>query len=139
MYVQQHHLQLLWYLPGTLLAAAAADLPSPFWCFQMCSFCAKLALLSCHARSALGLRSCHILVFSYHIILVRIVFFSIPVMCEAGSPVNRLKVVARLWRIRSFSAALSSLTSSDNNEMRMFIRLYSQLIILLIRDSGNGA
>ena len=60
-------------------------------------------------------------------------------MCEAGSPVNRLKVVARLCRIRSFFAALSSLTSSDNNEIRMFIRLYSQLIIFLIRDSGNGA
>ena len=99
-----------------LLAAAAADLPAPFWCFQMCSFCAKLALLSCHARNALGLRSCHILVFSYHIILVRIAFFSTPVMCEAGLPVNRLKVGARLGRIRSFFAALSSLISSDNND-----------------------
>ena len=68
--------------------------------------------------------------FSYHIILVRIAFFSIPVMCEAGSPVNRLKVVARLCRIRSFYAALSSLISSDNNEIRMFIRPCSYLIIL---------
>ena len=128
----EHPSVLLFCLPGTPLAAAAAaaDLPAPFWCFQMCSFCAKLALLSCHARSALGLRSCHSLVFSYHIILVRIAFFSIPVICEAGSPVVRVKVVARLCRIRRFFAALSSQISSDNNEIRTFIRPCSYLIIL---------
>ena len=125
----EHPSVLLFCLLGTPLAAAA-DLPAPFWCFQMCSFCAKLALLSCHARSALGLRSCHILVFSYYIILVRIAFFSIPVMCEAGSPVVRVKVVARLCRIHIFFAALSSLFSSDNNEIRTSIRPCSYLIIL---------
>ena len=81
------------------------NVPAPFWCFQMYSFFAKLALLSCHARSAIGLHLCHILVFSYYIVLVRISFFLIPVMCEAGSNVVRLKVVARLCRIRGFFAA----------------------------------
>ena len=103
------------------------------------AFCSELALHSCHTRSALGLRSYHILVFSYHIILVHIALFSIPVMWETGSPVVRLKAVARLCRIRSFFAALSSLISSDNNEIRIFIRPCSYLIIPSIRDSGNGA
>ena len=67
----------------------------------------SVTFVSCTQRS--GLRSFHILVFSYHIIFVRIAFLSIPVMCEAGSPVNRLKVVSRLCRIRSFFAVLSSL------------------------------
>ena len=88
----------------------------------------SVTFVSCTQRTRLTFVSYSCV--SYHVILVRITFFSIPVMCAADSHLVPVKLVAHLCRIRSFFTALSSLTSSDNNEIRMFIHFCSYLLIL---------